>query len=190
MSITKQPYGKLPDGTQIDEYTLTNSHGLKVKLINYGAITTAVETPDRNGKVENITLFRDSLPDYTEMKDGKPTTPYFGATVGRYGNRIAKGQFTLDGKKYQLATNNKVNALHGGIKGFNSVVWDAAEVKEPGIVGIAFTHTSPDGDEGYPGTLIAKITYSLTDNDELKMDYEATTDNDTVINLQTTTTGT
>ena len=103
-------------------------NGLKVKVINYGAIVTAVETPDRNGKIENITLYRDSLADYMEMKDGKPTTPFFGATVGRYGNRIAKGRFTLDGKEYQLATNNGPNALHGGLKGFDKVVWKAEPV--------------------------------------------------------------
>ncbi len=183
MSITEAPYGKMPDGTEIEEYTLSNSDGMKVKLINYGAIITAVEVPDRDGKVENVALYRDSLADYMEMKDGKATTPYFGATVGRYGNRIAKGRFTLDGKEYKLATNNKENALHGGDKGFDKVVWEAKEVKSPGEVGIAFTRTSPDGEEGYPGNLKVKVTYSLTDKNELKMDYEATTDKDTVVNL-------
>ena len=179
----KEAYGKLPDGTQIDQYTLSNPNGLKVKIITYGAIMTAVETPDRNGKIENITLYRDSLADYMEMKDGKPTTPYFGATVGRYGNRIAKGRFTLDGKEYTLAVNNGPNALHGGLKGFDKVVWKAEPVKTAGTAGVVFTYTSPDGEEGYPGTLKAKVTYSLTDKDELKMDYEATTDKATVVNL-------
>ena len=183
MTVTKQAYGKLPDGTQIDQYTLANPHGLKVKIINYGAIVTAVETPDRHGKVENITLYRDSLADYLEMKDGKPTTPFFGATVGRYGNRIAKGRFTLDGKEYTLAVNNPPNALHGGLKGFDKVVWQAQPVQSPGTAGVAFTYTSRDGEEGYPGTLKVKVTYSLTDKDELKMDYEATTDKATVVNL-------
>jgi len=183
MSVTKEVYDKLPDGTQIDQYTLTNPNGLKVKLINYGAIITSVETPDRNGKIENITLHRDSLADYMEMKDGKPTTPYFGATVGRYGNRIAKGRFTLDGKEYRLAVNNGPNALHGGLKGFDKVVWKAEPVETSDAVGVAFTYTSPDGEEGYPGTLKTKVTYSLTDKDELKMDYEATTDKPTVLNL-------
>jgi aldose 1-epimerase len=184
MKWSKEAYGKLKDGTQIDQYTLSNPDGLKVKIINYGAIITAVETPDRNGKIENITLCRDSLDDYQEVgKDGKPTTPYFGATVGRYGNRIAKGRFTLDGKEYTLATNNGPNALHGGLKGFDKVVWKAEPVETAGAVGVAFTYTSKDGEEGYPGTLTAKVTYSLTDKDELKMDYEATTDKDTVVNL-------
>jgi aldose 1-epimerase len=183
MSITKAPYGKMPDGTGIEQYTLANASGMKVKLINYGAIITDVEVPDKNGKVENVTLYRDSLADYREMKDGKPTTPYFGATVGRYGNRIAKGRFTLDGKEYKLETNNGPNALHGGLEGFDKKVWKAEEVKEPGLVGIAFTLTSPDGDQGYPGNLKVKVTYSLSDENELKMDYEATTDKDTVVNL-------
>ncbi len=183
MSVTKEAYGKLPDGTPIDQYTLSNPNGLKVKIINYGAIITAVETPDRNGKIENITLYRDSLADYRETKDGKPTTPYFGATVGRYGNRIAKGRFTLEGKEYKLAINNGPNALHGGLKGFDKVVWKAEPVQSSGVVGVAFTYTSHDGEEGYPGTLKVKVTYSLTDENELKMDYEATTDKTTVVNL-------
>ncbi len=184
MSVTKEAYGKLPDGTEIDQYTLSNPHGLKVKIITYGAIITAVETPDRNGHVENVALYRDSLADYRELdKDGKPTTPYFGATIGRYGNRIAKGRFTLEGKEYKLAINNEPNALHGGLKGFDKVVWKARPVQSPGTVGVAFSYTSPDGEEGYPGTLDVTVTYSLTDQDELKMDYEAKTDKTTVLNL-------
>jgi aldose 1-epimerase len=183
MSITTAPYGKMPDGTEIEQFTLSNGSGMKVKLVNYGAIITSVEVPDRNGKSENVTLYRDSLADYMETKDGKPTTPYFGATVGRYGNRIAKGRFTLDGRTYTLATNNGPNALHGGFKGFDKKVWKHEDVKSPGVVGIAFTRTSPDDEEGYPGNLKVKVTYSLTDKNELKMDYEATTDKNTVVNL-------
>jgi aldose 1-epimerase len=178
MSVTKEVYGKLSDGTQIDQYTLSNPNGLKVKIITFGAIITAVETPDRNGKVENITLYRDSLADYASLP-----TPFFGATVGRYGNRIAKGRFTLEGKEYVLAVNNGPNSLHGGVKGFDKVVWKARPVQSTGTVGVAFSYTSPDGEEGYPGTLDVTVTYSLTDKDELKMDYEATTDKTTVLNL-------
>lgn len=183
MNVAKQPYGKLADGTEVFEYTLSNPNGLKVKIISYGAIITAVETPDRNGKVENITLCRNSLQDYTELKNGKPTTPFFGATVGRYANRIAKGRFTLDGKEYKLAVNNGPNSLHGGLKGFDKVVWKAEPIQTESVAGVAFTHVSPDGDEGYPGALSAKVTYSVTDKDELKMDYEATSDKPTVVNL-------
>ncbi len=178
MSVTKSLYGKLPDGTEIDQYTLTNAGGLKVKIITYGATITDVEVPDRNGKLENVTLFRDSLDGYLDKN-----TPYFGATVGRYANRIAKGKFTLDGKAYDLAVNNKPNHLHGGDKGFNRVVWKADWFEDNHSVGVIFTYTSPDGEEHYPGTLFAKVTYSLTDKDELKMEYEATTDKPTVVNL-------
>ena len=183
MSIAKQAYGKTPDGTEVFEYTLINPHGLKVKIITYGATITAVETPDRNGKVENITLTRDSLKDFTEVKDGRPTTPYFGATVGRCANRIAEGRFTLDGKQYKLAANNGPNALHGGLKGFDKVVWKSEPVQSDGAAGVAFSYVSPDGEEGYPGALSAKVTYSLTDKDELKMEYAATTDKPTIVNL-------
>ncbi|MGA2619728.1 MAG: galactose-1-epimerase [Thermoguttaceae bacterium] len=183
MSVSSQPYGKLPDGTEVDQYTLTNTGGLRVKIITYGAIITAVEVPDRDGKLANVTLYRDSLAGYTEVKDGKPTTPFFGAIAGRYANRIAKGRFTLDGKQYKLATNNGPNALHGGLKGFDKVVWKAEPLQTPGAVGVALSYVSPDGEEGYPGTLTVKLTYSLTDKDELKMEYRATTDQPTVLNL-------
>jgi aldose 1-epimerase len=178
MSIQKEPYGKMPDGTQVDLYTLTNAHGLKVKLITYGATIVEVDTPDRDGKMDNINLFRDSLEDYM-----KADTPYFGCTVGRYGNRIAKGKFTLDGKEYTLAKNNGENALHGGLKGFDKVVWKAEPVESKDSVGVKFTYVSPDGEEGYPGTLTAQVTYSLNNQNELKMEYTATTDKPTVVNL-------
>ena len=178
MSVNKEPYGKMPDGTAVDLYTLTNANGLKVKIITYGATITDVEVPDRNGKLENVALFRDSLEDYMDK-----STPYFGSTIGRYGNRIAKGKFTLDGKEYTLATNNGENSLHGGMKGFDKVVWKAEPVKSNDSVGVKFTYVSPDGEEGYPGTLTAQVIYSLTDKNELKMDYTATTDKPTVVNL-------
>ncbi len=162
---------------------MTNAAGMRVKIITYGAIITAVEVPDRAGKLANVTLYRDSLAGYTEVKDGKPTTPFFGAIAGRYANRIAKGRFTLDGKQYKLATNNGPNALHGGLKGFDKVVWKAEPLQAPGAVGVALSYVSPDGEEGYPGTLTVKVTYSLTDKNELKMEYLATTDKPTVVNL-------
>jgi aldose 1-epimerase len=183
MSVKKEPYGKMPDGTDVGLYTLTNANGLKVKIITYGATIVDVELPDREGKLENAALFRDSLKDYMDK-----STPYFGSTIGRYGNRIAKGKFTLDGKEYTLATNNGENSLHGGLKGFDKVVWKAEPImnslgKGMDSVGVKFTYVSPDGEEGYPGTLTAQVTYSLTDKNELKMDYTATTDKPTVVNL-------
>jgi len=178
MSVKKEPYGKTPDGTEVDLYTLSNANGMKVKIITYGATISDVEVPDRNGKIENITLFRDSLEDY--MKEG---SPFFGATVGRYGNRIAKGKFTLDGKEYTLPINNAPNSLHGGTKGFDKVVWKAEPVQTDDSVGVKFTYVSPDGDQGYPGTLTAQVIYSINDKNELDMDYTATTDKPTVVNL-------
>jgi aldose 1-epimerase len=177
MSIEKQPYGKTPDGTEVDQYTLTNANGLKVKIITYGATITAVEVPDRNGKLANVTLYCDSLEDYASQ------TAYFGAAVGRYANRIAKGKFTLDGKEYTLATNNGENHLHGGLKGFDKCVWQAEPVEGDGQVSVVFSLVSPDGDEGYPGQLKATVIYALTNDDELKMQYTATTDKPTVVNL-------
>ncbi|MGA2797096.1 MAG: aldose epimerase family protein [Thermoguttaceae bacterium] len=178
MSVKQEPYGKMPDGAAVDLYTLNNANGLKVKIITYGATITDVEVPDRAGKLENVALFRDSLADYMDK-----STPYFGSTIGRYGNRIAKGKFTLDGKEYTLAKNNGENTLHGGLKGFDKVVWKAEPVKSKDSVGVKFTYISPDGEEGYPGTLTTQVTYSLTDKNELKMDYTATTDKPTVVNL-------
>ena len=178
MSVKKEPYGKMPDGTAVDLYTLTNANGLKIKIITYGATITDVEVPDRNGKLSNVALFRDSLDDYM-----KSDTPYFGSTVGRYGNRIAKGKFSIDGNEYTLATNNGPNSLHGGLKGFDKVVWKAEPVEAKDSVGVKFTCVSPDGEEGYPGTLTSQVTYSLTDKNELKMEYTATTDKPTVVNL-------
>jgi aldose 1-epimerase len=177
MSIAKKAIGKLPDGCQVDEYTLTNSSGLSAKIMTYGATLTAVEAPDRDGKLGVVTNYLDSLDDYVAGH------PYFGSAVGRYANRIAKGKFTLDGVEYTLATNNGENHLHGGVKGFDKLVWKAEPVEGEDSVGVTFTLTSPDGDEGYPGTLTASVTYTLTDDNELRMEYTATTDKPTVVNL-------
>ena len=176
-TVTKAAFGQAPDGKAVDLYTLRNAHGVEVSAMTYGGIITSFKAPDRTGKIGDIVLGYDSLAGYVK------SSPYFGAIVGRYGNRIARGHFTLDGKTYTLAVNNAPNALHGGIKGFDKVVWDAAPFKSDSGVGVALTHTSPDGDEGYPGTLRAKVTYTLNDRDELVIDYEATTDKATPVNL-------
>jgi aldose 1-epimerase len=145
--------------------------------MTYGATVIGVESPDRDGKSANLTLFLDTFDAYAKGH------PFFGSTVGRYGNRIAKAKFALDGKQYTLAANDHGNTLHGGEKCFSKVVWKAEEVKTPDAVGVTFTYVSPDGDEGYPGKLTAKVTYSVTAENELKMEYEATTDKPTVVNL-------
>lgn len=175
--IQKQSWGKMPDGQEISLFTLTNPNGLRVKLINYGAHITAVETPDRNGKLANITLTLEDLDAYLKHK------AHFGGTIGRFANRIAKGKFTLDGKEYSLPINNGPNHLHGGPNGFDHQVWNAEEVKEPDAAGVKFTYVSKDGEEGYPGTLTATATYWLTKDNELKIDYTAETDKPTVVNL-------
>ncbi len=177
LSIERTPYGKLPDGRRVDLYTLTNANGLRVKIMNYGATTVGVEVPDRDGKLGDVTL------GYETLEGWLTNTSYFGATAGRYANRIAKGKFTLDGKTYSLAINNGPNHLHGGIVGFNNVLWDAEPVGGEGYVGIKFTYVSKDGEEGYPGNLTVTAVYSLTNANEFKAEYSATTDKPTVVNL-------
>ncbi len=177
MSIQKQPIGKTPDGIQVDEYTLTNAGGMRVKIMTYGATLTAVEVPDRDGKPGVVTLSLDSLDGYLAGH------PYFGSVVGRYANRIAKGKFTLDGTRYTLAANNGENHLHGGVNGFDKAVWKAEAVMADDSLSVTFSHTSPDGDEGYPGELKATATYTLTNDNQLKMEYTAATDKPTHVNL-------
>ncbi|MCB9921593.1 MAG: galactose mutarotase [Planctomycetaceae bacterium] len=177
MSITKTSFGKTEDGQEIDLYTCTNANGLVVKLTNYGAIVVSVETPDRDGKLANITLGFDRLDGYLQRH------PYFGATVGRYCNRIAKGKFTLDGREYTLATNNGENHLHGGDAGFDKQVWKAEEVNTDAGVGVRFSRRSVDGEEGYPGNLDVTATYTLTNANELHMEFTAQTDKATPCNL-------
>jgi aldose 1-epimerase len=176
--IQKEPFGTTPDGEAVDLYTLTNAHGMTVKVITYGGIIQSVEVPDRDGQMTNVVLGFDNLDDYVERND-----PYFGCITGRYANRIAAGQFTLDGQTYQLATNNDPNHLHGGDVGFDKRVWDATEVRGKDGVGVALSYTSPDGEEGYPGTLSTTVTYVLTDDNSIRIDYHATTDAPTIINL-------
>jgi len=176
-SVSRAPFGTAPDGTPVEVFTLTNANGLEARILSYGGIVQSLKTPDRTGKMDDVVLGFDDLAGYVK------SSPYFGAIVGRYGNRIARGRFTLDGKTYKLAINNAPNSLHGGIKGFDKVVWHAEPFKSDSGVGVVLTHTSPDGDEGFPGTLNAKVTYTLTDQNELRIDYEATTDKPTPINL-------
>jgi aldose 1-epimerase len=176
-SVNHVPFGKTSDGTPVEIYTLTNANGVEVKAITYGCIITSLKVPDRAGKFADVVLGYDTLDGY--LKD----SPYFGAVVGRYGNRIAKGQFTLSGKAYKLATNNGSNHLHGGNKGFDKVVWTATSKTGSDRVGVAFTRASPDGEEGYPGNLKVTVTYTLTDSNELVVDYQASTDKATPVNL-------
>jgi aldose 1-epimerase len=167
------------DGTPIEMFTLTNSHGIEVQAMTYGGIITSLKVPDRSGTPGDIVLGFDSPQGYL----GDPPPPYFGAIIGRYGNRIAKGRFTLDGHTYTLATNNGPNHLHGGNKGFDKVMWHAEGKETREGASIVFTRTSPDGEEGYPGTLEVRVTYTLTDANELIVEYHATTDKATPVNL-------
>ena len=173
--VARAPFGKMPDGTPVEMFTLTNANGVEVRAISYGAIITSLRVPDRTGKVADVVLGFDALEGYLKGH------PYFGCVVGRYGNRIGKGQFTLDGHTYKLPTNNGPNHLHGGIVGFDKYVWTAEPVK--GRNAVAFSRTSPDGEEGYPGTLKVRVTYTLTDKNELVVDYHASTDKATPVNL-------
>jgi aldose 1-epimerase len=172
--IQKSFFGELPDGKPVHLYTLTNANGLVAKITTYGTILTELHVPDRNCKMTDVVLGYDSLAPYL-----KPH-PYFGATVGRVANRIAKGTFVLDGQTYHLATNNGPNHLHGGLKGFDKAVWKA----EPqAAAAVKFSYVSPDGEDGYPGTLQTTVTMTLTDANELRIDYAALTDKPTPVNL-------
>jgi aldose 1-epimerase len=177
-TIEKSAWGKMPDGTPVELFTLKSSKGMEVKISNYGGIVTSMTAPDRSGKFEDVVLGYDKLDGYLKA------TPYFGCLVGRYANRIAKGQFTLDGKIYALATNNYPNTLHGGLKGFDKVVWNVvrARVTSEGPA-LELSYLSKDGEEGFPGNLNVTATYTLTEKNELRTDFKATTDKPTVVNL-------
>ncbi len=175
--VDKAKYGATQEGTVIDVYTLTNKNGMVAKVITYGALLTELHVPDRNGKLADVALGFSKLEQY--MGDH----PYFGATIGRVGNRIGKATFSLNGKTYTLAANNGPNHLHGGLKGFDKRVWKAQPVQATGGAAVKFTYVSPDGEEGYPGTLTASVTYTLTDKNELRLDYVANTDQPTPVNL-------
>ncbi len=172
-------FGRLPspDGPSVEEFTLTNAHGIEVRAITYGAIITVIRTPDRFGKLADIVFGFDSLQGYLAQ------SPYFGAIVGRFANRIARGEFSLDGVTYHLATNNGPNSLHGGLRGFDKVLWTAEPVQSDSGAGVVFHYLSPNGEEGYPGNVDVRVTYMLTPRDELVVDYTATTDKATPLNL-------
>ena len=177
LSITGQPFGSTPDGKSAQLYTLTNAAGMKVQITNYGGIITSLSVPDRNGVSADVVLGYDHLDQYIK------SNPFFGALIGRYGNRIAAGKFSLNGETYTLAVNNGVNHLHGGIRGFDKVVWDANTAQTEQAVSLKLSYLSVDGEEGYPGNLQAQVTYSLTNDNELQISYHATTDKPTVCNL-------
>ena len=175
--FTLTPFGRTPDDKLVEVIQLTNSAGIEARVLTYGGIILSLKTPDRNGAMDDIVLGFDELAPYFTK------SPYFGCIIGRYGNRIAKGKFTLDGKPYSLATNNGPNHLHGGVKGWDKVIWAAAPFNNTEGVGVVLTYTSADGEEGYPGTVKAIVKYTLNDQNQLTVDYEATTDKPTIINL-------
>lgn len=177
MDIQEEIFGILPEGDTVYQYTLTNENGIRIKIINYGGIVTGIYVPDKNGNSGDVVLGFDTLQKYVT------NDPYFGAIIGRYANRIARGTFELEGQQYVLAANNGENHLHGGIKGFNKVLWNASPDKFSDEVQLEMSYLSPDGEEGYPGNLSVTVAYVLTNDNELKIKYRATTDKKTVINL-------
>ena len=173
--LKKVDFQKVVNGKNTDLFILVNNNGLEMSVTNYGAIIVSLHVPNRYGNMTDIALGHNNIDEYLSSKE-----PYFGAVCGRVANRIANGRFKLDGKEYRLAVNNGPNHLHGGLKGFNAVVWDAKRIDEQTVV---LTYISPDGEEGYPGTLITQITYQLTDDDTVQMNYEAQTNKATILNL-------
>jgi aldose 1-epimerase len=175
--IKSEAFHRVIDGSQVDLYSLKNSNGLEAKITNYGGIVVSLKVPDRNGQLDDVVLGYDKLNDYIG------STPYLGALIGRYGNRIAKGRFTIDGVEYQLAQNDDSNSLHGGRKGFDKLVWQAEKVDSNEGPALKLTYTSKDGEEDYPGALRCTVIYTLTNKNELKIDYFAETDKPTFVNL-------
>lgn len=176
-SLTRSTFATLPSGDVVEAFTLMNAHGIELRAITYGGIITSLRTPDRQGHFADIVLGHDDMDGYLRP------SPYLGALVGRYGNRIGGGAFTIDGTTYRLATNNGPNHLHGGVRGFDKVNWRAEPFTREDAVGVVLRHTSPDGDEGYPGRLEAEVTYTLRNDNTLTIDYVATTDKPTHVNL-------
>jgi len=177
MPITKELFGTLPNGTKIDRYILKNNNGMEVQISNYGATVTSIKTPNKEGLFEQVILGFDTLEGYLQEQ------PFLGCVVGRYANRIAKGQFSINGTSYQLATNDAPNHLHGGIHNFSKVVWAAESTSTKRSTSLHLKYFSINGEEGFPGNLACEIVYTLTDNDALQIDYSATTDQATVVNL-------
>ena len=176
-TIDKTQFGKTMEGTDVDQYILSNNKGMEVRIITYGGIITSWTAVDKNGDYKDIVLGYNTLAEY------EAETPYFGALIGRYGNRIAGGKFKIDDQEYTLAANNGVNHLHGGLKGFDKVVWDAKTIINDSTVSLELSYLSKDMEEGYPGNLNTKVTYTLNNDDELSVSYEATTDKPTIVNL-------
>lgn len=177
MKLTKEDFGVTPDGAIVDLFTLTNDQGMEVRITNYGGVVTAIKVPDRNGRFDDVVLGHDNLEGYLHR------SKYFGALIGRYANRIEGGRFSLDGVAYSLTQNNGLNHLHGGFKGFDKVVWTANEVSTSDELRLQLSYISRDGEEGYPGNLQAKVTYLLNEQNELRLEYVATTDEATILNL-------
>jgi aldose 1-epimerase len=175
--VEKAAFGQTADGTAIESYTIYNSQGASAKLITYGATVAELHVPDKNGKMGDVVLGFDNLEGYLGPH------PHFGGAIGRYGNRIAKGKFTLDGKEYQLAINNPPNSLHGGPTGFDRRVWKGEPLELKDGAAVRFTYLSKDGEENFPGNLTASVTYTLTNMNEFKLEYSAETDKDTIVNL-------
>lgn len=175
--IKSDVFGKLPDGSEVHVFTLTNKNGVEARIMNYGGTVLSLKVPDRKGELGDVVLGYDHLADYVK------NSPYFGCLVGRYGNRIAKGRFTLNGKTYALAVNNGANALHGGLKGFDKVVWAATTKMTAQGPALGLNYVSKDGEEGYPGTLSVTAVYTLTDDNALSLEFTAVSDKDTVVNL-------
>jgi aldose 1-epimerase len=179
MNANKESFGQMPDGKQVFLYTLTNTNGLKARIMSYGAILVSLEVPDKDGNISDITLGYDTLDGYV-----KNNSPYLGATVGRYANRIGGAKFMLNGVEYKLAANDGDNHLHGGVKGFDKVVWTADDLRaDSDMAMVKLSYVSEDGEEGYPGNLACSVTYTLTKDDELKISYLAETDKTTIVNL-------
>ncbi|MDR0188985.1 aldose epimerase family protein [Pseudomonas yamanorum] len=177
LSSEHKPFGKTNDGTAVEQYVLRNSHGVQATVITYGAVLQSLKVPDKHGQFADVVLGFDDVQGY------QAGTAFFGATIGRFGNRLAKGSFELDGKRYQVPLNDGPNSLHGGPQGFDKHVWKAQPVKQDDSVGVTLSYLSKDGEMGFPGNLKVDVTYSLNDKNELHIDYKATTDKPTVLNL-------